>query len=104
MKSVHSFKIACKPIRNTAECQVCHGQADTYADPSSGVRAVIALRRSRATIHERIDENRRTAIGVAACTGLAFLILVFVFWRVFGVGVQQRKYGGVSTQSSASSS
>ena len=109
-----------EPIRNGAVCQTCHGDVLSAAeagagggavsgygdnprygqtgagapyDPRNQVRAVLVVRRSQAALEAQISENTRSTLLVAAGTAGGFILLLFVFVRLFGVRLRPQRYG-----------
>ncbi len=107
-----------KPIMNGAACQSCHGPVgaadsddpyggggyddgyeragDTSAkpyDPDNKVRAVLVIHRSQAAVEAQISDNKRQTLLVGLATAAGFLVLLYLFTRLFGVRLRPQKFG-----------
>jgi len=114
------FLTVLKPIKNGQFCQTCHGDvlkpeeveggaaspygdnalygkssADESApyDPRNEIRAVLVVRRSQEAVEEQIAENTRSTLLVAGGTAGGFILLIFVFVKLFGLRLRPRRYG-----------
>jgi hypothetical protein len=82
-----------RPIKNTKACHVCHGEpGDLSYGPKNEVRAVLVVQRSQEGVEKIISENRKTTLMIGGATIGVFLLLIFVFYKVFGVGVPKRRF------------
>ena len=52
------------------------------------------MRRSQEAVEAQIAENERATLVVGAATGGVFLLLLFLFARIFGVRLRPRRFGG----------
>jgi len=112
------FLTVFQPIRNGEACQTCHGDVLTAAeaeqaaaspygaygyggeaaaaapyDPRNEIRAVLVVRRSQAAVEAQIAENTRSTLIVAAGTAGGFILLLFVFVKLFGLRLRPQRYG-----------
>lgn len=81
-----------KPIENSEECQVCHGQPGEAGYDGNEVRAVLVVRRSQAAVEQRIEQNRRITLGVGAATSIVILGTLWLFASLFGVRLRRRRF------------
>ncbi len=83
--------VVLKPIKNTEQCQACHGEHDDYVD--NEVRAVLMVTRPLEPIGRLVESNRQTVMAVGLVTLLVFLLLAIIMGRVFGIGLARREFG-----------
>lgn len=62
-------------------------------DPRNEIRAVLVVRRSQAAVEAQIAENTRSTLIVAAGTAGGFILLLFVFVKLFGLRLRPQRYG-----------
>lgn len=77
-----------RPIVNQPECQACH---KTPGAPP--VLGVLVVRRSLRPVEARLAENRADTLAVGGVTAAAFLTLLAIFTRLFGIGLPRRRFG-----------
>jgi serine/threonine protein kinase len=71
-----------KPIANDAPCQVCHGGVEQGVyGPKNAIRAVIAVRRSKATLAAQRSGHRAASAGAGIATALALLAALWLIAR-----------------------
>jgi serine/threonine protein kinase len=81
-----------KPIENSRQCQVCHGEEGDAGYGPNKVRAVLVVKRSQKEVERRIEENKRITMMVGGGTASVILLLVWVFARIFGVRLRRRRF------------
>ena len=90
----HRRLVVLKPIENSERCQTCHGGINTgYDGEDNRVRAVLVVRRPLDHVEEVIASNRRATLAIGSGTAGVLLVLIFLFARVFGIGLGRRKFG-----------
>ncbi|TNF36965.1 MAG: serine/threonine protein kinase, partial [Deltaproteobacteria bacterium] len=62
-------------------------------DPRNAIRAVLVVRRSQAAVEAQIAENTRSTLLVAGGTAGGFILLIFIFVKLFGLRLRPRRYG-----------
>jgi hypothetical protein len=75
-----------RPIVNRPECHGCHAEAPY-------VLGVLVVQRSLKAVDERLKANREEALVVGGLTALAFLAMLLLFMRLFGIGLPRRRFG-----------
>ena len=85
--------VVLKPIINSKKCQVCHGRPAESLYNEHNVRAVLVIYRSLADVEKRIRENQLATLLVGLITTLLFVVLAFVFARLFGIGLRPQQFG-----------
>ncbi|HEV8325416.1 MAG TPA: protein kinase [Myxococcota bacterium] len=86
------FLYVLRPIKNTKECHVCHGSPDDASYTNNRVRAVLVVKRSQDEVEQVIRQNRRATVRIGLVTVGVFLLLIVIFYKVFGLGVPKRKF------------
>ncbi|MEO1267647.1 MAG: hypothetical protein AAFX99_06090, partial [Myxococcota bacterium] len=88
--------VVLKPMINSEKCQVCHGRPSEYPGgiyKAHNVRAVLVIHRSLADVEQRIRNNQKATLVVGLVTTLVFVVLAFVFARLFGIGLRPQQFG-----------
>ncbi|TNE45169.1 MAG: serine/threonine protein kinase [Deltaproteobacteria bacterium] len=91
------------PIRNTKECQACHGSSrgtNAYSKRKAQnyVRAVLVVKRSQQLLEYQINANRWATLGIGATTSFVVLFFLLIFGKLFNIGLGKRTFGNSSEE------